>query len=227
MLNGDFEMVIVAKMRRGWTYDESAFNQFFDAFPSSCLAVPFHAQSRHHLICESLRINKYAMNKNLLVDPNGHVLECKSPLSRSNFEFVPLYGSDPTPFPFLSRKFELVNQPLRMFDPIPTDAWKKLTTPTFLEDLLCYNTTDFVFKKVSLGNGALSEVKVSISELKSKFVELYLYNTGRVLPLLRDIMEASRQSNKDELEIIVVYIPTDCNHDLRLYPEFFSRALAK
>uniref|UniRef100_A0A803L337 Uncharacterized protein n=1 Tax=Chenopodium quinoa TaxID=63459 RepID=A0A803L337_CHEQI len=199
-------------MRRGWTYDESAFNQFFDVFPSSCLAVPFHAQSRHHLICESLCINKYAMNITLLVDPNGLVLQCKSFFSRSNFEYVPFYGSDPTPFPFLSRKFELVNRPLRMFDPIPTDAHMKLTTPTFLEDLLCCNTTNFVFRKSS---------NPSLSDCTSTTRGVYFPCS---MILWKQVDKVTRMI---ELEIIVVYIPTNCIHDLRLYPEFFSRALAK
>ncbi|XP_056699512.1 probable nucleoredoxin 1 [Spinacia oleracea] len=110
---------------------------------------------------------------------------------------------------------------------VRTDALKNLKNPSSLEDFLCCKKSDFVFRKVSLGNGRFRLENVAISELKSKLVGLYLYTTGHLFPLLPKIAEECLQSG-NELEIVVVYVPgVHRSQDPRLFLKAFYNVLAK
>lgn len=223
-LKGNFEMVVVTKMRHGWTHtrakEKDAFRQFISAFPPPCLAVPFHARSRRHRICNSLGAMLYP--KILLLGPDGkallHTVLCDYMM---DLDLVPLnvIGSDPTPFPFISRNCSLP-------PPLPVCSWM-VNCPSSLKHLLS-PSSDFVFRKMMFSQeGGSSEPflkrEVSLSDLNSKPVALYLYSTGEKLPLLRQIVEGCGQTNKD-LEVVVVYRPID---DCSLsFPEIFSKVLA-
>ncbi|KAL2935589.1 putative nucleoredoxin 1 [Bienertia sinuspersici] len=191
-LEGKFEMVIVAKMRPGWTHDKDAFTSFLDGFPPNCLAIPFRAKSHRHHACKSLG----GIHSTLLVDPDQTVLIYK-PVSSDDVDdtsFVPLYGANSTPFPFVSRK--VTN--------IPTIAMRNLKTPSSLEDFLCCKTSDIVSRKILLGDGTFHQENVSISELKTKLVGLYLFTSGHMIAMLPKISQACLQHGK-ELEIVLVY----------------------
>ncbi|KAL2927962.1 putative nucleoredoxin 1 [Bienertia sinuspersici] len=199
-LKGNFEMVIVAKMRRGWTHDKVAFTSFLDGFPPNCLAVPFHAKSHRHRVCKSL--GGLCCLKTLLVDPNQTVLiyTLVSDGVVDYTSFVPLYGAKSTPFPFVSRKFFHVSYA------VPTKAMRNLKIPSSLEDFLCCKTSDIVSRKILLVNGTFHQENVSISGLKSKLVGLYLFTSGHMIRMLPKIAQACSQHGK-ELEIVLVYFP--------------------
>ncbi|XP_021759705.1 probable nucleoredoxin 1 [Chenopodium quinoa] len=204
-----FEMVIVAIMRDGWTHDKKAFSQFMSAFPSSCLAIPFHAKSHRRRVCKYL--GGMFMANMTLVNPAGNVLLHNEVHQSMDIEFVPWYHlANSHAFPFIT----------------DADAGLHLTTPSSLEDLLYCRISDFVFRKNPSGSEAFWKEKRPISQLKSKLVGLYLYTSGNLLPWLRKIEEACRQSDK-ELDIVVVYLPDWDRQDPRWYPEFFSTVLAK
>uniref|UniRef100_A0A803L1M1 Uncharacterized protein n=1 Tax=Chenopodium quinoa TaxID=63459 RepID=A0A803L1M1_CHEQI len=181
-------MVIVARMRRGWTRDKDAFLAFLDGFPPNCLAVPFRAKSHRHRVCKSL--GGMQSDVTFMVDPNQTVL-LYSPVSGGIHatSFVPIYWANSTPFPFVSKKV--------------------------------------TYAKIPLGNGAFHQENVSISELKSKLVGLYLFTSGHMIPMLPKIAQACLQNGK-ELEIVLVYFPgINTAHDPQSAKQDFLNVLAK
>lgn len=205
-MKNQFEMVIVAIMRDGWTHDKKAFTQFMSAFPSSCLAIPFHAKSHRRRVCKCL--GGVFICKITLVAPSGNVLLHDEVLLPMDTDFVPWYHlANSHPFPLIT----------------DAEAGLHLTVPSSLEDLLYCRTSDFVFRKNPL---TFWKEKLPIFQLKSKLVGLYLYTSGHLLPWVRKVEEACRKSDK-QLEIVVVYLPDWRSLDPRCYPEFFTTVLAK
>ncbi|XP_057531249.1 probable nucleoredoxin 1 [Amaranthus tricolor] len=98
-LNNKFEMVIVPKMRRGWSTDERAFHHFISGFPSSCLSIPFQDQRYRYRVCKAL--GEFFECRIVLVSRTGTVL-LNSSLDNAFERILPSIGADPRPFPSIN-----------------------------------------------------------------------------------------------------------------------------
>ncbi|KAK9707224.1 hypothetical protein RND81_07G181100 [Saponaria officinalis] len=137
---GEFEMVMVAKMRESRIHDEDAFDHFFSAFP--CLAIPFWDSESRERVCKTIQFDSqhhWLRTATLIVDPNQIVLQ------HLFHEFLSDDGG--YAFPFTDERINFVSQEayemrLRL-NTLNRDT--EIDTPT-LDELLCLNPCDHIKK---------------------------------------------------------------------------------
>uniref|UniRef100_A0A803MLP3 Uncharacterized protein n=1 Tax=Chenopodium quinoa TaxID=63459 RepID=A0A803MLP3_CHEQI len=199
----DYEMVMVAKMRRNWANDEDAFNHFFSAFPSSWLAVPFSDTLSRDKICNSLGL--FSDSVGLLVDHHQKVVEHKPSLWYNGLSFPPF------------------------FDPEFDYSWWKIHTHLHsnLDSEFVFNinnnaagANDFVTVGIDLEN------KVSVFELKDKLVGLYLCYDGTLIRTL-NLLSQECKARDQEFHIVLVYLPYRDSSDPLLFQEAINHVLHK
>ncbi|VFQ91202.1 unnamed protein product [Cuscuta campestris] len=179
----DFVLVVVPMMRSSFTRSYSAYQHFLSGF--SCHAVPFEDSHRREYICSALGFDGEI--KCLILDPSQEVLYHGWLLE----VFDMFGGAEHDCFPFT---LESVNN----FDD-RDDVFEDRS----LNELLGLSDTDFLYNIEYLAGSRLREDShITISDLKQKFVGLYVYSDGTSLRALQELHEKCR-SLKHELEIVV------------------------
>ncbi|VFQ73635.1 unnamed protein product [Cuscuta campestris] len=193
----DFVLVVVPMMREGFTHSRSAYLHFLSGF--SCHAVPFNDSRRREYICSALRFD--GKLKVVILDPSQKILYHGPP--DMFFEFG---GAEHDCFPFT---------PERMENCLYRDSILKDLS---LNEILGLSDTDVLWN-------VLKDGCLTISELKQKFVGLYVCSEGTSLRSLHEVHDECRRQ-KYELEIVVVCCPCHRQVPPKLHEELIIEALA-
>ncbi|XP_021863319.2 probable nucleoredoxin 1 [Spinacia oleracea] len=179
----DIQMVMVAKMKRGFVDNEESFIQFFSTFPN-CLAIPFHDSKSHDYVCKSLGLD----GPGVQYSPSAIVLDPLHKILQESSFFLELYGADS--FPFTNERFETLYE----------EEHRPLLP---LEEILRCKPSDFL-----ICNTGEHGNKIRVSDLKNKLVAIYLCRYGDFMDELNEIHNlcCTNRGNYD-MEIVLVYLP--------------------
>ncbi|VFQ67407.1 unnamed protein product [Cuscuta campestris] len=193
----DFVLVVVPMMREGFTHSRSAYLHFLSGF--SCYAVPFHDSRRREYICSALGFG--GKIKVMILDPSLEVRYHGSPCMFQQFG-----GAEHDCFPFTPERLNVgVNCHFVLQD-------------LSLNELLGLSDTD-VLCNIS------KDARTTISELKQKFVGIYVCSDFRSLEEVQEVHKECRR-RKYELEIVVVGCPFDMLLPPKLHEDLIIGALA-
>ncbi|VFR02065.1 unnamed protein product [Cuscuta campestris] len=202
----DFVMVVVPMMREGFTSSYSIYEHFLSGF--SCLAVPFHETHRSEKICSALGF--YGKLKVVIADKYQKVLYHGPPDM-----FRGVGGAELDCFPFT---------PDRVKTCLHRESFR---CDHSLNELLGLRDADVLFNIEYLTGGKLEEdaAGITVSELKHKFVGVYMCYNGRSLRILLEVHKECRRE-KYELEIVLVCCPFYWQVPPELHKELIIEALA-
>ncbi|VFQ91212.1 unnamed protein product [Cuscuta campestris] len=193
----DFVLVVVPMMREGFAHSYSAYQHFLLGF--SCLAVPFCDSHQREYICSALGFD--GKIKAVILDPSQKVLYHGPPIMFSQFG-----GAEHGSFPFTPERMDICLRRGGVLQDLS------------LNELLGLSDTD-VLCNIS------KDAQITISELKQKFVGLYVCSDCRSLRKLREVHEECRRQ-KYELEIVVVCCPFEKQVPPKLHEKLIMDALA-
>ncbi|VFR00674.1 unnamed protein product [Cuscuta campestris] len=174
----DFVLVVVPMMRKGFTHCRSAYENFLSGF--SCHAVPFWDSPRRERICSALGFDGGI--RIVVIDPSRKVLYNGEPSM-----FRSLGGGEDGCFPFTPERC------------VMSLGRGRERQDLSLGEFLGLSDTDVLWN-------ASKDACITISELKHRFVGIYVCFDCRSLKKVREVAEECRRK-KNELEIVVASCP--------------------